>query len=224
MRRQGFLTAAIASAVLCAGAGDAKAPAEWDGLVKVRSKQLDLVYLHPGADFRAYTKVQIEPTEVAFRKDWRRDYNTSTRSLSARVSETDVQEAISQGVKAAGDIFAQAWTKGGYSVVTEPGPDVLRVRTGIVNISVNAPDRPTAGRSYSFAPEAGSATLFVEVRDSLTGALLGRAIDQEIAGDYSAAWRTSVSNRADFRDLVHNWADISVRGMTELKSLSPIAP
>jgi hypothetical protein len=39
-----------------------------------------------------------------------------------------------------------------------------------------------------------------------------------------AALRTSVSNRGDFRDQVQHWADISVRGVNELKSLSPIQP
>ena len=177
----------------------------------------------PGADFRGYTKVMVEPTEVAFAKNWQRDYNRASRALSGRVSDRDVEEAVSEGVKAAHDIFTAAWTKGGYAVVTEPGPDVLRVKTGIINITVNAPDQPTSARSYSFSDEAGSATLFVEARDSMTGALLGRAIDQGIVGDNNAAWRTASSNRADFREMVENWAQISVRGMTELKSL-PVTP
>jgi hypothetical protein len=205
-------------------ASAAKAPTSWDGLVQVKSKRLDLVYLQPGADFRAYTKVMIEPTEVAFAKDWQRDYNRSNRSLSSRVSDKDVQDTISEAVRAADGIFAKAWTKGGYAVVTAPGPDVMRVKTGVVNVWVTAPDQATAGRSYSFSQEAGRATLFVEARDSMTGALLGRAVDQRIVGDNFTTWRTSVSNRGDFRGQVEQWADISVRGMAELKALSPIRP
>jgi hypothetical protein len=34
--------------------------------------------------------------------------------------------------------------------------------------------------------------------------------------------RTQVSNRADFRMLVQNWAQDSVRGLAELKALSPV--
>lgn len=202
----------------------AKPPTTWDGLIQVKSKRLDLVYLQPGADFRAYSKVLIEPTEVAFAKNWQRDYNRSSRALSSRISDAEVQRTISEAVKSADAIFANAWTKGGYAVVDAPGPDVMRVKTGVVNVYVNAPDQPTAGRSYSFAPEAGQATLFVEARDSTTGALLGRAVDQRIVGDTMTAWRTSVSNRADFRDQVQQWADVSVRGMSELKALSPIKP
>ena len=224
MRRPLF-TGAIAVLMVASGAADAaKPPTTWDGLVQVKSKRLDLVYLQPGADFRAYTKVMIEPTEVSFARDWQRDYNRSTRSLSSRVSDKDVQETISQAVKAADSIFANAWTKGGYAVVNTPGPDVLRVKTGVVNIWVTAPDQPTAGRSYSLSEEAGHATLFVEARDSMTGALLGRAVDQRVVGDNFTSWRTSVSNRADFRDQVVQWADISVRGLSELKALSPIRP
>lgn len=224
MKRFALFTVLIASASLLAGpALFAKPPTHWDGLVQVKSKRLDLVYLQPGADFRGYTKVLVEPTEIAFAKNWRRDYNRDSGALSMRVSERDMQEAISKAVKAAHDIFTAAWTKGGYAVVTEPGPDVLRVKTGIINITVTAPEQAASARSYSFSHDAGSAALFVEARDSLTGALIGRAVDQEIAGENSAAWRTAGSNRADFREMVENWAKISVSGVTELKSL-PVTP
>jgi hypothetical protein len=214
--------AAIILLSLIAGATAAAAPpTEWDGLQRVQSKRMDLVYLQPGADFRGYSKVIVEPTEVSFRKDWRRDYNQSSRDLGGKVSERDIQDAMSKGVAAAGDIFTQGWTKGGYAVVNEPGPDVLRVRTAVANISVTAPDVRMSARSRTFSNEAGYATLVVEVRDSLTGALLGRAVDQGIAGDNTVGDRTSVSNRGDFRDLVETWARDAVRGMGELKALSP---
>ena len=224
MRRLALFAIAYAAAVLVAAPVAAKPPTNWDGLVQVKAKRLDLVYLQPGADFRGYTKVILAPTELAFEKNWQRDQNRTSRALSSRISDSDIQNALKQGVAAADDIFADAWTKGGYTIVTEPGPDVLRVNTGIVNIRVSAPDQRTAGRSYNFAGEAGSATLFVEARDSMTGALLGRAIDQKIAGDNSTAWRTSSSNRADFRAMAERWASASVRGIDELKSLSPIQP
>jgi len=222
-RHNPFAIAFGAVALTLVSPSIAQAPRSWDGLVQVKSKQLKLVYLQPGADFRSYTKVIVEPTEVAFAKDWQRDYNRTT-ALSSRISDRDVEKTVAEGVGAASDIFQQAWTKSGYQVVNEPGPDVLRVKTGVVNISVTAPDRQTAGRSYTFAGEAGYATLFVEARDSLTGALLGRAVDQREIGDGFPGLRTSVSNRGDLRDQVERWADISVRGMAELKALSPITP
>ena len=225
MNRRRIFTAAIASAMLlvCTGV-EAKPPDTWDGLMLVKSKKFDLVYLQAGADFRGYTKVMIDPTEVAFQKNWQRDYNRTSRSLSGRVSDREVQDALTKGVKAATEIFTDAWTKGGYAVVDAPGPDVLRVKTGVLNISLTAPDTQTAGISHTFSEEAGQATLVVEARDSMTGALLGRAIDQKIVGDSMVAWRTSSSNRSDFRYQVEQWASAGVRGMSELKALSPINP
>jgi hypothetical protein len=225
MKNSRILLAALGGLlVLTAGVAPAKPPTEWDGLVRVPSKRLSLVYLQPGADFRSYTKVMLDPTEVAFQKNWRRDYNSTRRDLSGRVSDSDVQEAVTEGIQKSSDIFAAAWGKGGYPIVNAPGPDVLRVRTAILNISIAAPDMQTAGRSHTFSDSAGHAQLVVEVRDSLTGALLGRAVDSKIAGDNSTAWRTSVSNRGDFRVLVEDWANVSVKGLAELKALSPIAP
>ena len=60
---------------------------------------------------RGYTKVMLAPTELAFQKNWQRDYNSATRSLSGRISDRDVQEALTKGVAAANEIFAEAWTK-----------------------------------------------------------------------------------------------------------------
>lgn len=227
MHRRRFTELALlgaAGALMCGpSALAAKAPTTWDNLVRVPSKRIKYVYLAPGADFRGYNKVMLDPTEVAFEKNWQRDYNRNTTAgLSARVSDADMQKAIAQGVKASNDIFAKAFTEAGYPVVDAPGPDVLRIRTGVVDVRVSAPDRPSAGRSYSFSQEAGYATFVVEARDSESNALMGRAVDRKVAGDLSAAWRTSVSNRADFRNLVKDWASTSARGLNELKSRSPI--
>ena len=224
MASKQILHAVLAAALLVGTPLDAaKPPASWDGLVQVKSKRLEFVYLQPGADFRGYTKVLLDPAEIAFHKDWQRDYNR-TATLSGRVSNADVQEAIRLGVEGARDIFTNSWAKAGYSLADAPGPDVVRVKIGIVNIRVNAPDRQTPGRSYSFSDEAGQATLFIEARDSMTGSLLGRAVDPKAVGDTPMTWRTGASNRTDFRNQVQDWADASVRGMAELKSLSPINP
>ena len=215
---------ALTVLLFSAGAGmSAKAPDTWDNLVRVKSKKLDLVYLQPGADFRGYSKVIIDPTEVAFRKNWARDYNRDSRSISRQVQEKDVRKAVDAAAPVATEIFGEEYRKAGYPVVTEPGEDVLRVRTAVMNIAVNAPDLMTAGRSRSFAGEAGEATLVVEVRDSITGAILGRAIDRRLAGDNSMLIRNSVTNRSDFRQLTRQWARISVGGLTELKAMSPIS-
>jgi hypothetical protein len=218
----GALIAVTALAAPTSAALAAKPPTSWDGLTRVPSKKLKFVYLLPGADFRGYNKVMLDPTEVAFRKDWARDYNNTTRGLSTRIQPSEVEKVTEEGGKAATEIFTQAFNEAGIPVVATPGEDVLRLRIGIVNLSVTSPDRPTAGRSYSFSEEAGSAQLIVEARDSMTNALLGRAVDGKVAGDTSMLWRNKVTNRADFRLLGKSWAKACVNGFGELKRLSPV--
>jgi hypothetical protein len=225
VERRNLLIAGLASATALSigtAATAQKAPDNWEGMVKVKAKRVDLLYLAPGADVRPYTKVMLDPTEVAFEKNWRRDYNNSTLELGARISEQEIQKAITAGIKASSDIFEKAHVDGGYPVVTEPAEDVLRVRTAVLNIRVNAPERNTSSRQYNFAPEAGSATLVIEARDSLTNALMGRAIDGRVAGDTMVGWRNRVTNRSDFRILVQTWAKLGVEGLGKLKAVSPI--
>jgi hypothetical protein len=226
MDHRQLFRAALLSLVLAATAATptlaAKPPTTWDGLLQVKSKRFDLVYLAPGATFTGYTKVMLDPTEISFEKNWRRDYNQQGMGVSRDISEKDVKKAITEGVAAAGNIFAEEFTKGGYPVVTEPGPDVLWLRTGVLDVRVSAPDTFEAGRTYTFANDAGEATYFVEVRDSLTGALLGRAVDRRLAGDNTVGQRNRVTNRMDFRRLVERWAELSIRGLNELKTRAPI--
>jgi hypothetical protein len=227
--RRPLLLAACAALCLTA-ALPATAPAQpggstWDNLVQVKSKQMKYVYLLPGADFKQYTKVMLDPTEVAFEKNFMRNFNSGTRGLSRRLTDKDLAKAKTQVAEAVKEIFTKAYTEGGYTVVTEPGPDVLQLRTGIVNLYVNAPDLPTAGRSNSFAAEAGKATIILEARDSDSGALLGRAVDGRIAGDMggfvAGSLRSSVSNRADFEQIFKIWAKSSVKGLNTLKTSGP---
>jgi hypothetical protein len=214
---------AIAIGLTQAPAGlAARPPATWDGLVLVDSKRFERVYLLPGADFRPYTKVMLDPTEVAFAKNWIRDYNASTRGSSRRLTQQHADEIVRAVSTGMGEIFAEAYSKAGYQVVQAPGPDVLRVRTGVLNLSITAPDVMTAGRSRTFSQDAGDATLVVEARDSQTGALLGRALDRRRIGDSRPFLRNSVTNRADFRRMFATWADASVEGLKKLKAMSPL--
>jgi hypothetical protein len=194
------------------------APAEWDGLVKVPAKRVRAAYLLPGASFAGYSKIMLDPAEVALHRNWLRDYNSRTRQPGARISESEAQSRLKEVGTSADQIFAKAFADAGYQIVGAPGPDVLRVRVGVVNLRVNAPDVMTAGRSRTFAPEAGSATLVVEARDSDSGELLGRTVDSRVAGDFGGYMRTRVSNRADFERLFASWAKGAAAGLAELKA------
>jgi hypothetical protein len=198
----------------------AKAPATWDGLTLVKSKRFDAVYLAPDANFSGYRKVMLDPTEVAFRKNWVSDYNSTVMGLSTRLSQADADAILVRVRKGFEEIFRAAYVNAGQQVVSEPGPDVLRVRTAVANLFATSPVDPP-GRGYHFAREAGGATLIIELRDSSSGALLGRAVDGKLAGDTGTYLRTEVGNRWDFKNLFQDWARRSLDGMAVLRGRTP---
>lgn len=193
-------------------------PTNWDGLVEVKSKKLAYVYLLPNEDFRPYSKVQLDPVEIATQKTWLRDFNR-TADISRQISESDVKTALTKVASQFDKDVAQEFTNAGYAVATAPAADVLRVSIALVNVTVAAPD---TGIGRTFSADAGQATLILEARDSLTNQLLGRAVDEQLAGNEGPMLRTASSNQADFEDLVKTWTKISAKGLTELKTLSPV--
>jgi hypothetical protein len=196
-------------------------PQSWDGLVQVKPKRMDAAYLLPGADFRSYTKLMVDPAEVAFAKNWLRSQNDS-RNLSRQVTQEDAEKILAAARSNFDEIFVEAFTKAGYTIVQAPGPDVMRVSTGVLNLYVTAPDVPTAGRSTTYTTQAGEATLVIEVRDSTTNLLLGRVLDRRETQRSTMQMTTSVTNLAEFRTLFKAWAGTAVKGLQELKDHSPV--
>ena len=146
MRIRTFLTAAMLSLLAATANAADKPPGSWDGLVEVKSKRLDMAYLAPGADFRPYTRIMVDPTQVAFHKDWMKDMN-DRRDLSRKVTEEQAKDIIDAARTNFADVFIEVFGKAGYTLVTTPGDDVLRISPGISNLYINAPDVMTAGRS-----------------------------------------------------------------------------
>jgi hypothetical protein len=213
------------AAALCLAASTAIAqdPGNWDGLVQVKGKRLDAVFLLPGADFRGYKKIMMDPVEVAFEKNWARDYNREAATLSQRLDQQDLERISTAARDAFTEVFTEEYRKEGLEIVSEPGPDVLRLRPGVIDLYVVAPDNMTSGRSRTYVMESGRATLFLEARDSSTGALLGRALDKRTTRDTGRVQiSSSVTNLADFKALFRQWADISVKGFEELREHSPV--
>ena len=222
MRKLPALIAAFAVVVSSWSLSAARPPDSWDGLLLVKSRRLEHVYLLPDADFRAYSKVMLDPTDVSFRKNLQRDQNSSSRDLSGRISDRQAREIIDAAKQRFDQIFAETFRNAGYEVVSQPGEDVVRITTAVINLDVQAPDRMSAGRTRTYSREAGQATLVLQAKDSLSGQILGRAIDAQWAGDNATYMRNRVTNISDFESLFTQWARTSARGLDELKALSPI--
>jgi hypothetical protein len=176
-----------------------------DGLQRVDSKNIDIAYVRPGATLAPYRRVMLDPSDVAFSKDW----DPQKTGSRMKLSETE-REKIRTGLKNLFDkTFKEELEKGGYPVVTTAAPDVLRVTAGLIDVYVNAPDVMTPGRSTTYVMNAGRMTLVAELRDSETGAILARVADQrEARDDMYLQMSSSVENSAEARAMIKRWAQI----------------
>jgi hypothetical protein len=203
-------------AALLAGCASMPPKAEWDGLVRQPGTRLDAVFLLPGAEseLAAVRSVMIDPVAVSFARDF--DPNRGTRSLSRRVSADDLV-AIQEGMAALfREVFGEVLAAGGYELVEAPGSDTLRVTAAIVDLFINAPDTST-GATRTYTASTGRMTLVIELRDSVSGELLARAVDSR-AGRGTEFWTISDrgTNTAEARRAFRTWAEALRRGLDEV--------
>jgi hypothetical protein len=191
---------------------------QWEGMQKAKWKRFDESWQAPGADFRSYTRVMIDPAEVAFRKDWQRDYNKIHFVIQNRVTDEHAQRILSEAQAGLTEAFNRAAREAGYQVATAPGPDVLRLTPWLIDLDVHAPDLKLSTHNETFAEEAGSGRLVLEVRDSASGALLAGGVDKRDIGDVDFQQRrSSVSNRSDFSHAFRLWAEFSFNALDSLR-------
>ena len=116
-----------------------------DGLEKVSIRNADVVYARPGVTLAPYSKLKIDPVEVAFRKDFD-PYKPVSRMKLTTAELEDIRNGVGKLVY---DEFVKELSKGSFARTEVAGPDVLQVRASIVDLYVNAPDIIEAGRSQS---------------------------------------------------------------------------
>jgi uncharacterized protein DUF3313 len=193
---------ALLAAVTVATSSEAANP---DGLVAVHSRNLDELYLRPDANLASYRKVLIEPVRVGFHRDWLRYGYTANPARP--VGEDNVRRIAAGIANDAQASIAEAFKARGYEIVRAPGPGVLRLSPGIVDLYVNAPDRHSPWKERAFTREAGQAVLLLDASDSVSGALLGRVAHRGVAEQMGRFARASdVSNRFWFDALTRRWA------------------
>jgi hypothetical protein len=191
-----------------------------DGLQRVEVKDLDVVYTRPGSGLASYAKVWIRPITVAFRRDWGR----GTTGSRLRVRSTDAERIKAKLAALVHDELLRQLDEGGYGLAEGPGDDVLDVQLSIIDLYLNAPDLPAAGRVETYAVSAGEMTLVAELRDSASGEVLARAFDHAKGRESMRPERiTRVDNAADARAAAKAWAQALRRALDLARSTAPAA-
>ena len=187
-----------------------------EGLHRIHDSEMALVYAEPEADLSIYDQVLLVEAYVAFKKDWaRKQRSKSADPLS--VNSRDMENIKTQLAEEFDEVFRTQLEGAGYKVTDTTGESVLLVRPAIINLDVNAPDTPRAGRGHSYTSSAGEMTLYLELFDSVTGDLIAKALDRRVDNAYNGfyTWTNSVTNKAAAQRILKGWADILVNALDE---------
>lgn len=175
--------------------------------------QAALVYIKPNFNFKPYDKIMFDRVEVVL----------SDQAESKVIDPALLKEMTDYYQKALLDAV-----KGGYQVVDQPGPDVLRVRTAITEVK---PSKPVADTMSTILPigwvvagatkvasddnmGTGEASSEMEVLDSKTGERLAAAVDRRQGGKsvFRGKWD-------DTKDALEYWAKRFRQRLDEMRGI-----
>jgi hypothetical protein len=196
----------------------------WQGLIDVKTGKFDLTFVAPGADFRPYQSLLIEPVQVTFHKDWLPN-NNSRFTKGRPITEEDAADIAEIMRSNFTEVFTESVTREGFVVTDRPVPGTLRMAIALVNLYINAPESLIEhGSMESKVSAVGQATLVIEMRDAHTGALLRRIMDnRETRQPTAAQMATRGTNIADFRALFKAWSNESMKDIRMLQRASPLS-
>ncbi len=189
-----------------------------DGLERRQVRGLDIVFVRPGATLEGFTKVQLAPVSVAFRRNWERGATTGTR---IRVRAADVERIRAQLATLVETVVREELERGGYALVEDAGEDVLAVQMDIVNLNINAPDLSAPGRVRVYTTSVGEMTLVAELRDSSSGELLMRAFDRRVGREsMNPQFTTRIDNVTQARIAARAWAQALRQGLDNARTVT----
>lgn len=209
-----FILALLAAGSLQA-TSDKQPEVTVDGLHHLNDTELAIVYTQPGADLGQYNKVYLADAHVAFKKNWQRDQNAGGR---IGVTASDMEMMKTELAAMFREVFATTLQDGGYELVTARGEDVLMIKPAIINLDITAPDTMSSGMTRSYAESSGEMTLYLELLDSVTGDLIGKALDRKRDRETGYfQWQNRVTNRAAANRILKEWAEVLKDGLDAAK-------
>jgi len=179
----------------------------FDGLHRVDNSQAEMAWARPDFDISMYSKILPVSSGFEYRKATNRGRTQSERNRGGPFVISD--DAKTRFEALVSEVFQEEISQiQNWEFVTEPGPDVMILRGGMLDVFSDVPPDNLAGRSRTFVSAVGQATLVLELRDSQTNTVLARSIDRRWAERPGGQMMESnrVTNTAEVRRLVRMWA------------------
>jgi hypothetical protein len=190
----------------------------FDGLRLVNNTQAQKVWIRPGTDLSRYTRIWPQSAGIQFRPA------EGSRARQRSQGEFEVSERARERLRAVmSEAFDAEFARlERYEVVDGPGPDVMMVRGGLLDVVSFVPPRAT-GRSDVFISTVGAMTFVVELRDSESNAVIVRTADRRAAQRAGGTIQhsNSVTNQAEVRRLAQRWARWLRAGLDALPGYTP---
>jgi len=184
-----------------------EAELSFDGLHKVDNSQADVAWARPDFDISGYTKIMPLSGGIEYRQVKNRGRSSFGSSQGGPYfiddnSRARFEELVSEVFREELQMIER------FEIVDEPGPDVLMVVGGLLDVVSYVPSDPIGGRSYVFLSSIGDATLVLELRDSETSTILARSVDRRAAEPIGSTLQDSnrVTNSAEVKRLIRHWA------------------
>lgn len=178
----------------------------FDGLREIKDSIAGKAWAKPGLNLSGYSKIMIQGAGIEYRPG-----GAARRSIA---NSADSQFALTEEQKArfkevVGEVFLKELGESEkFTLVNEPGPDVLLIRGGLLDVVSYVPPEPI-GRSDIYLREIGAVTLVLEIRDSMTDAIYVRAVDRNAIGNNSMMMQSSrVLNTSEVKRTIARWASM----------------
>jgi hypothetical protein len=167
----------------------ASAELTFDGLYPVRNTRADAAWSTADLDLSGYTKIMLRGAGIEYRP-----VKAATRSSSA--SEFPLSDTQKQRFR---EVVVEAFVKElekseKFTLVNRPGRDVLLIHGGLLDV-VSAVPPERSGRGEIYLSSIGEATLVIELRDSMSDAILVPGASCSIGPDCCAPVSTSSGAR-----------------------------
>jgi hypothetical protein len=157
---------AIAGCATPAPTVDTSAEAEmtFDGLYPVKNSRADQAWARPDVDLTQFSKIMLQGVGVEYRPGGESGRSFSARSRGGPYEVTEAQKARFEATMR--EAFLEELLKSKhFTIVTEPGPDVLLIRGALLDVVSYVPPDPVGARADVYLSKVGEATLVLELRD-----------------------------------------------------------
>jgi hypothetical protein len=155
----------------------------FDGLFPIKNSAADQAWAVPSLDLTRYNKIMVQGVGIEYRPGGKSGRSSMTHSDGRPFEVTEEQKARFRQVVNE-TLLDELGKSKKFGVVNEPGPDVLLIRVALLDVVSYVPPE-SIGRSEIYLSEIGDVTLALELRDSISEAILARSIDRDTIGDDS---------------------------------------